>query len=390
MTRWHIVTPELPPDCGGVGDYTVQVAEALARSGDVVSLYVPPATTPGRVADGVEVVTLADRFGGRSRRQLSRRLDADGHGRLLVQYVPAVFGRRGTNVPFCRWLLARRHAGADVRVMFHEPFMYLRWRPDHIVTAFTQRAMAGILLDAATHLYLSTDTWRRYLGRLRPDAIQDAVTLPIPSAIPRVDAAQAVRATRTSSLGSATYLIGHFGSYGHHVAPLLRRVLSDVLSSDGRVAALCTGVGSDRFVRSFLANHPRLRGRLLASGRASAHDISVQLQACDAVIQPYPDGVTTRRTSVMAGLANGCAVVTTDGKLTEDVWRAADCVAMAKAGDCAALAQRTRELLADPVAREALQPRATAAYEAHFALPHTIDALRADPSRSRLDDMAPR
>ena len=110
----RFITPELPPDCGGVGDYTIQVAEALARSGDVVSLYVPPAMTPGRAPDGLEVVTLADRFGGRSRRQLSRRLDADGHGRLLVQYVPAVFGRRGTNVPFCRWLLALRHAGAGL------------------------------------------------------------------------------------------------------------------------------------------------------------------------------------------------------------------------------------------------------------------------------------
>jgi glycosyltransferase involved in cell wall biosynthesis len=390
VTRWHIVTPELPPDCGGVGDYTSQVAEALAHSGDAVSLYVPPAATPHRAADRLEVVTLADRFGARSRRQLSTRLDADGHGRLLVQYVPAVFGRRGTNVPFCRWLLARRQAGADVRVMFHEPYLYLRWRPDHIVTAFTQRAMAAILLDAATHLYLSTDTWRRYLARLRPEAVQDAVTLPIPSAIPRVDAAQAVRATRATSLGRASFLIGHFGSYGHHVAPMLRRVLNDVLSSDDRVAALCTGVGSDRFVKSLLANHPRLRGRLVASGRASAHDISVLLQACDVLVQPYPDGVTTRRTSVMAGLANGCAVVTTDGKLTEDIWRAADCVSMARAGDSAALVQRTRQLLADVAAREALQSRATRTYEAHFALSHTIEALRADASQPAPYEMATR
>lgn len=390
MTRWHIVTPELPPDCGGVGDYTVQVAQGLAETGDAVTLYVPPVATPPCVPDRLEIVTLADRFGAPARRQLSTRLDADEDGRLLVQYVPAVFGRRGTNVPFCRWLLARRHAGADVRVMFHEPYLYLRWRPDHIVTAFTQRAMAAILLDAATHLYLSTDTWRRYLARLRSDAIQDAVTIPIPSAIPRVDAAQAVRGTRTTSLGRATYLIGHFGSYGHHVTPMLRRVLSDVLSSDDRVAALCTGVGSDRFVKSLLASHPRLRGRVTASGRASAHDISVQLQACDVVVQPYPDGVTTRRTSVMAGLANGCSVVTTDGKLTEDVWRAAECVAMAEAGDCAGLVQRTRELLADVRAREALRIRATAAYEAHFALPHTIDALRAGSSQSAAYQMATR
>ena len=379
--HWHIVTPELPPGCGGVGDYAYQIAEALGRRGDGVSLYVPPAPTMARGPAGIEIVTLTDRFGVRSRRQLSSRLNGHRGGRLLVQYVPAVFGRRGTNIPFCRWLLARRRAGTDVRVMFHEPYLYLRWRPDHIVTAFTQRAMAAILLDAATHLYLSTDTWRRYLARLRPDAIQNAVTLPIPSAIPRVDAEQAVRATRMTSLGGASYLLGHFGSYGSHVAPLLRRVLIDVLSSDRRVAGMCTGAGSDRFVENVLSSHPDLRGRLVASGRASAHDISLQLQACDVLVQPYPDGVTTRRTSVMAGLANGCAVVTTDGKLTEAVWRAANCVAMAAPSDRTGLAQRTRELLADAAARQALQARASDAYETHFALPHTIDALRADCSQ---------
>ena len=387
-TRWHIVTPELPPDCGGVGDYTVQIADALARRGDTVSLYVPRAATPRRALNGTEVITLDGRFGPRARRQLSVRLDGDRHGRLLVQYVPAVFGRRGTNVAFCRWLAARRDAGTDVRIMFHEPYLYLRWRPDHIVTAFTQRAMAAILLDASTHLYLSTDTWRRYLARLRPDAIHNAVTLPIPSAIPRVDAAQAVRATRTTSLGRASYLIGHFGSYGNHIATPLRRVLNDLLSSDSRVAALCAGAGSDRFVEAFLATYPACRGRLTASGRASAHDISVQLQACDVLVQPYPDGVTTRRTSVMAGLANACAVVTTDGKLTEDVWQAAGCVAMARAGDYAGLVHRTRELLTDAAAREGLQARASAAYDAHFALSHTIDALRADCPQSSAYAMA--
>ena len=126
-------------------------------------------------------------------------------------------------------------------------------------------------------------------------------------------------------------------------------------------------------------------GRTVASwrinGRAvvgSAHDISVQLQACDVLLQPYPDGVTTRRTSVMAGLANGRAIVTTDGKLTEGVWRATDCVALTVAGDAVALAHATRDLLADLAAREALQARASASYTACFALRHTIDALRAD------------
>jgi glycosyltransferase involved in cell wall biosynthesis len=376
--RWHIVTPERPPDCGGVGDYTAQVAEGLAETGDGVSVYSPPACRPWTPPAGIEAVTLQDRFGRGSVRELAARLDRDPNSRLLVEYVPSVFGRRGTNVPFCRWLRSRRNAGGDVRVMFHEPYLYLRWRPDHIVTAFTQRAMAAILLDAATHVYLSTDTWRRYLVRFRADAVQRAVTLPIPSAIPCVKAAEDVEAARGALTGSATHVVGHFGSYGRHVAPLLRRALNDLLSSDLHVAAVCAGAESDSFVTRMIAERPILRGRLFATGRVSARDISVQLQACDLLLQPYPDGVTTRRTSVMAGLANGRAVVTVDGALTEHVWRATASVALVPSDDPAALVATARELLADPSGRTSLAARGSATYESCFALRHTIDALRAE------------
>jgi hypothetical protein len=79
----------------------------------------------------------------------------------------------------------------------------------------------------------------------------------------------------------------------------------------------------------------------------------------------------------MAGLANGRAVVTTDGKLTEDVWRTTRCVALTPV-DPAALSHTTRELLDDTAERDALQSRAASTYASCFALRHTIAALRAD------------
>jgi hypothetical protein len=372
--RWHILTPELPPDCGGVGDYTAQVAEALARSGDAVTVYSPPARAGWAASEGLEVVTLGDRFGAESVRTLSIRLDRDPSSRLLVQYVPAVFGRRGANETFCRWVRARGQAGTDVRVMFHEPYSYYRWRPDHFFTAVAQRAMARILLDGAPLVYLSTDTWRRYLSRYGSDAVRRAVTIPIPSAIPRVNCPDNVRATRSRLIGAATHLVGHFGSYGDHVAPMLREALHDLLSSDPSIAAVCTGAGSDAFVERLLAERPALQGRLAGAGRAVARDISLHLQACDLLIQPYPDGVTTRRTSVMAGLANGRAVVTSEGPLTENIWRETGSVRLAPS--VGALVTSARGLLSNAVARAALEACGSATYASRFDLRHTIDALR--------------
>ncbi len=76
----------------------------------------------------------------------------------------------------------------------------------------------------------------------------------------------------------------------------------------------------------------------------------------------------------MAALANGVAVVTTDGKLTEPVWRDA-AVRLAPASDPAALAAATVAVLADPDGRTALAANGNRLYEARFAVEHTLDTL---------------
>ncbi len=373
--RWHILAPELPPHCGGVGDYTAQVAVGLSKGGDRVTVYGPPQPARWQAADGIETVTLGDCFGPRSEAELSTRLDGDPSSRLLIQYVPSVFGRGGANVPFCRWLRSRGRAGADLRVMFHEPYSYFDWRPDHILKAVAQRAMARTLLDGASMVYLPTDTWRRYLSAYGAEPIARAVTLPIPSSIPRLDGCEAVRAIRAAALGEATFLLGHFGTYGQHVAPPLRHAVYDLLTSDPQVAMICTGAGSDAFAEGMRVAYPAFRGRLTGTGRASANEISLRLQSCDLLVQPYPDGVTTRRTSVMAALSNARAVVTSDGPLTENVWRETGCVALAQSP--AGLVGTARALLADASGRAALELRAAATYASTFDLRHTLAALQA-------------
>jgi glycosyltransferase involved in cell wall biosynthesis len=377
--RWHVLTPELPPACGGVGDYTAQVAEALVRSGDAVTVYCPPSASSWKPSAGVDSAALPDRFGPESLQALTSILTRDAASRLLIQYVPAVFGDRGRNLSFCRWVRSRVRAGTDVRVMFHEPYSYYTWRPDHIVTALTQRSMARTLLEEAPVVYLSTDTWRRYLSPYGRDAISTATTLPIPSAIPRTDRSDDVAALRNRTLARAKRLVGHFGTYGQHIAPLLRRIVLEVLASGDDVAMLCAGAGSDAFVDSVLRARPGYRDRLSATGRISPRDVSVSLQACDVLVQPYPDGVTTRRTSVMAGLANGRAVVTSEGPLTEEVWRRTGSVALASSA--AALVETCRTLLHDDEGRIALEARALATYASRFDLRHTIDALSGAESR---------
>ena len=335
MPHWTILTCEYPPDCGGVGDYTAQVADALAAAGDDVTVVCPPRSSyaaraarhTGVDAAGVEVVFLDDVYGRLGRRALDERLDrrpSSTSTTILVQYVPTGFGLRGANIPWCRWLVERsRRDGTDVRVMFHEPYFEFTWRPiRQNALAIVERMMAKMLLRAASRVYVSTDAWRRYLSPYMPGGrSKDLVTLPIPSAIPQCDRVSDIAERRAQLLGMSTHqLVGHFGTFGSQIAPMLDAVLTQVLSEDPSVSAVCLGSGSDEFVRSLVLAVPTIRGRVLGTGRISRSDAALTLSACDLILQPYPDGVTTRRTSVMASLVNARAVVTTTGHLTEPVW----------------------------------------------------------------------
>jgi glycosyltransferase involved in cell wall biosynthesis len=369
---WHILTGEYPPSCGGVGDYTSLVARGLAAAGDTVRVW-----TPARrgAADDFRR-TLPDGFGVESREVLGRAW-ADDSGVILIQYVPNAFGARGANLPFCRWVREQARQGCDVRVMFHEPYFYFSLnRPWRNALAAVQRMMAAELIKASRCIYLSSSNWVRYLSPYAE--LPDARVLPIPSTIPEgTNPAREAHYRASIQRSTGSLVVGHFGTYGEHVAAELRRVLPSLVEQRPDVRLAFIGKGSVEFAGS-LQSQPSVAGRAWTSGWLDAENTAAALRACDLLVQPYPDGVTTRRTSVMAGLQNGVATVTTDGFLTEDVWREEAPAALAPAGDAQVMVTAISSLLGDPEARHTLARRGRQIYRERFSIERTIEALRAD------------
>jgi hypothetical protein len=92
------------------------------------------------------------------------------------------------------------------------------------------------------------------------------------------------------------------------------------------------------------------------------------------MIQPYPDGVSSRRTSVMAALANSVPVVTTLGVLSEQIgWSRA--VATVGEADDDTLTERVLQLLSQPAQLRELGSAGCRLYETRFALERTVAAL---------------
>jgi len=371
---WHLVTGEYPPGCGGVGDYTALLARELGHVGEEVVVWVPD-DVEAAGKSGEPVRRLPDRFGPRSREVLARAWQQQP-GVVLLQYVPNALGVKGANLSFCRWLRGMRHRGIDIRVMFHEPYFYFSMeRPWRNALAVVQRMMAAELIKASRCVYVSSETWR---DRLEPyGRLQQFTTLPIPSTVPDTADAGRIKDFRRLAAGDPLApLIGHFGTYGDHMAAMIEATLPSIAERLPRVRFALLGDRSLEFLNRLMVRFPVLRDRVWASGRLAPSDVSAALRACDLLFQPYPDGVTTRRTSVMAGLANAVPIVTTAGALTEQVWHETKAAALVSPAGASQAVAAVGRLLDSADDRAALGRHGRQVYTERFSIERTVEALR--------------
>jgi glycosyltransferase involved in cell wall biosynthesis len=377
--KWHIITCEYPPQIGGVSDYTCQLAQGIASSGDEVHVWCPGVAGNAPQIGGVELHPVLGNFSVRDLHATGRQLDRfPSPRRLLVQWVPHGFGYKSLNLPFCLWLWNRsaRH-GDRVNLMVHEPslpFQRNQWRQN--AAAFVHRLMTMIVLRAAQRVCVSTPAWE---ARLRPydwGRHQTFHWLPVPSNIRKVNGAVGTAAIRVQYAGSGP-LVGHFGTFGQPTASILRTTIPALLERASSASVLLMGMGSSAFRKDLIQECPHLANRVHATGKIEAHDrLSLHLSACDLMLQPFPEGVTSRRSSLMAALSHGLATVTTAGTHTEPFWRTSGAVALAPAGDATVLVDVAIRLLASPQERALLGDAALELYRRRFSIEHIVGQLR--------------
>lgn len=375
---WHLITGEYPPDRGGVADYTAAVAEAMADAGAEVHVWGQGDAQGLDVEGGVTVHRVAGRFGPSGLARLGRELDRfSGPRTILIQYVPHAFGMKAMNMAFAAWALARRvRQEDDVRVMFHEvAFPWVRRPLRHNVLAIANRVMAGILVRACSRAYISTRSWEPLLRGLGAGALPIA-WMPVPSNVPVESDEAAVASRRVELTGGdpSARVICHFGTYGPSVTRTLGPVLRDLLGRRPGLRVLLLGAGGDRWRVGLAEGQDEWTDRIIAPGPLPAPAIAVYLRACDLALQPYPDGASGRRGTLMAALANGVPVVTTIGAQSEPVW-SDGAVAAAPANDPGRLGRLALDVLDQPDRLVGLGRAGRLLYECRFAVKHTVAAL---------------
>lgn len=379
MTTRHLITGEYPPQRGGVADYTAQIAQGFAAAGIEVHVWCQGNDEePEKVDDGITVHRIAGAFDRSGLKRLANKLDVHPAPRsILVQYVPHAYGMRAMNVYFALWLLNRSRLHHDViDVMFHEvafPFVRrpLRWN----LIAAANRLMLFLILAACRSVYVSIPAWKSMLARWTWRK-QKMIWLPVPSNIPSAILPERAIALRSEYvLNSSGQLVGHFGTYHSQTCGILAPILQALLMERQNVSVLLLGRNCERIRDLLLRNQPHWNHRIYVADDLLPQDLSAHIQACDLMLQPYPDGASTRRGTLMACLSNGTATVTNVGPLSEAFWQEEEVCAISPSLAANQFAALAVDLLMDTKLRNLFADFGRAKYLRCFSLQNTLTVL---------------
>lgn len=380
--RIGVITGEYPPLQGGVGAYSQIIAHTLAVRGHEIFVFSNHHTREDNPAITLTNTLTKWRIGSlHTVRQwaIRNRLEV-----VNLQYQTAAFGMS----PWIHFL-PNSLRGVPFVTTFHDllhPYLFPkagRLR-DKIVMRLA-RASAGVIVT-------------NHEDMVRVVYLPHATLIPIGSNIltPLPDDFNRAAWREQAGASDSDFLIAHFGfvnrSKGleallHSLATLRKTgVPARLVMIGGRIGSSDpSNIPYADEIDSLIAQLG-LGNAITWTGFIDDSAVTAYLAACDTVVLPFRDGASYRRGSLMAAIQHGCAIVTTQPKVTIPTFKSSENMLLFPVEDVSALTKSLQALYHDPVLRATLGDGARALnhhfdwghiaseYEVFFA--HTIRNAR--------------
>jgi glycosyltransferase involved in cell wall biosynthesis len=240
--------------------------------------------------------------------------------------------------------------------MVHESFVGINSAKSLVMSTW-QRLQLRAVLSAVDVVMVTTSSWIPLLP-----AGCHAIAVPAGSNLPD---RRERRQSRRDALGvdGEMLVLATFGS--DHPSRLLDHVVAAanaVVAYRQPVILQCLGAGKlplDGLDSAVAVHRP---------GRQSSDDLATELSAADIFLAPFADGLSTRRTTLMAALQHALPVVGTVGHLTEPDLRAEDAaICWVPTGDPGRFADAALVLAGDAALRQRCGAAARALYDRRFS-----------------------
>jgi len=288
---------------------------------------------------------------------------------VLVQYTALAWSARGFPLKFPRVLRMLKSVGARVAVVFHdvEPFSSPRLI-DQLRRRVQLRTMRRALDLADLAIFTVPPEKLSWLKTIPPNA----TFIPVGANLPSPESS----ASRSSG---DIPTVGVFSITGGDKGALeTQRILAAVQHASrklGRIRLSVFGRHSElreEALRQGLKNFPV---ELSVEGVVEPEQIVNRLAACDVLLF-VRDGISTRRSSAIAGIAAGLPVIAYPNSETAPPITDAG-VVLVSPGDPGKLNEALVHVLSDASFRAELSARSRAAFKAYFAWPAIADRFAA-------------
>jgi glycosyl transferase family 1 len=288
----------------GIRDHGQRLADHLSQRS--IEVYVGPTLTAG----GVKEV--------RAWMSLWNRLRGSGEGSaVVIQYNPFAYGRWGFApwLPLALFALRCMRDTPSIAVMVHEPYVpMVSWRST--LMGSWQRFQLAALRLSADVIFTSVESWASRFESGRPR--RRAHHLPVGSNLPDRRGSRMLERERCG-LDNGTLAVAVIGR--HHdtwLGGYVVDAVNTIAAAGNQVALLLLGAEAPQLADL----DPRVEVQM--AGYLEETELSAKLSAADLFLAPLSDGVTTKRSTVMAALQHGLPVVATEGPLTDSVLRTSD------------------------------------------------------------------
>jgi glycosyltransferase involved in cell wall biosynthesis len=287
---------------------------------------------------------------------------------VLVHFVPQLYGWNGAKPFFAALLLDLKRRGYPIVTIAHEfsaPFGP-SLRP--MFWASVHQLLLRLVLRASQRVILTTPFCLDLFKRRFPRRAADFRQVPVGCPVPVIPVDEIARQERRQRLGIAPeeLVIATFGAVVDSVVPALEKVLGGFLQAGGPVRFLVIGKAGER-VRRALGPNPAIGERLMVTGPVSTERVSEYVSLSDVYVALFPDGASTRRTTLMVGLAHGIPTISNVGALTDGALRLSGALHMLNGapqpGPLGALPEMSR----DPEWRRRLGRQGRAYFDEHFS-----------------------
>ena len=336
-----LISGEFPPMPGGVGDFTRILAEHMLKQGHKVHVL-------SRAGSALASLPV-DRVGGwgvRCLLEIRRWARRCGLDLVNLQFQTAAFDMS----PFIHFLPDA--IGLPLVTTFHDlrhPYLFPKAGPlrDWMVIRLARRSRGVIATN------------REDEDRLRSAAACQMI--PIGSSIKRSKLSALERAHYRRSLAADDncLLLGHFG----FVRPIkgvdyLIEALSSLRSGGSDVRLVFIGARSNAVdggadSRYLLELDERIRRLGLedvvqSTGFLPDDEVSAWFSAVDLIVLPYTDGASFRRSSLIAALHQGCAIITTEPATAEPAFAHGKNLWLARPRSAESIENAILQLLSQP------------------------------------------